>query len=69
SLFPLIPPVKSLRIFSPVDVQTFPLITLYTASIPLGEMGGLFSLPAYVVLFFLRWFFLVFSSGLFSSFW
>ncbi|MBF4821876.1 hypothetical protein [Cronobacter sakazakii] len=35
----------------------------------MDEMGGLFSLPAYVVLFFLVWFFSVFSSGLFSSFW
>ena len=52
-----------------MGAYTFPLITLYTASIPLGEMGGLFSLPAYVVSFFLRWLFSVFSSGVFSSFW
>lgn len=55
--------------FSPVDVQIFLLITLYRETISVGEMGGLFSLPAYVVSFFLRWFFSVFSSGLFSSFW
>lgn len=52
-----------------MNVQTFPLITLYTASIPLGEMGWLFSLPAYVFSLFLRWFFSVFSSGVFSLFW
>lgn len=52
-----------------MGAYTFPLITLCTASIPLGEMGGLFSLPAYVVSLFLRWFFSVFSSGLLSSFW
>lgn len=48
---------------------TFPLITLYTVTIPVGEMGALFSLPVYVVSFSLRWFFSGFSSGLFSSFW
>ncbi len=52
-----------------MNVQTLPLITLYTTTIPVGEMGGLFSLPAYVVSLFLRWFFTVFSSGVFSSFW
>lgn len=56
-------------IFSLVGAHTFPLITLYRVSVPLDEMGGLFSLPAYVVLFFLAWLFSVFSSGLFSSFW
>lgn len=39
--------------FSLVGTHTFPLITLYRVSIPLGEMGGLFSFPAYVVLFLL----------------
>ncbi|SUH59102.1 Uncharacterised protein [Salmonella enterica subsp. enterica serovar Hartford] len=48
---------------------TFPLITLYTATIPVCEMGVLFSLPEYVVSLFWRWLFSVFSSGLFSSFW
>lgn len=52
-----------------MDVQTFPLITLYTTTMPFGEMGGLFSLPAYAVSLFLRWLFSVFSFGLFSSFW
>ena len=52
-----------------MDVQTFTVKTLYTTTMPLGEMDGLLSLPAYVVSFFLRWFFSVFSSGVFSSFW
>lgn len=52
-----------------MGAYTFPLIKLCTAIIPLSEMGGVFFLPAYVVSLFLRWFFSVFSSGLFWSFW